>query len=78
MQNEHIKKLFKEKEKEFYSSPSQVSCPGYTTFTKKRVLQGRDFWGKVVYDFYTELQTILTEDIPESYRLCVFSVHKAA
>jgi len=53
MQNEQtFLKIFKERRKEFYSSPSYDSCLEYTIFTKKRMLQGKNIWYKVVYVFY--------------------------
>lgn len=70
-QNEQVFfKIIKRKEESFFIP----SCLVYTTFTKKRVLQGKNAWYRVMFGFFSsekELQIIMTKNIPESDRLYV-------
>lgn len=67
--NKPFRVSLKEKGRQFYWSPSEGSCLGYTIFTQKSVLWRGMFNTEVyiyVFLLYQELPIIMKKDIPEN------------
>lgn len=59
---------------EFYLSPSENSCPGYTTFTKSRELQRKNTYYRVIC-VYSARRVTNHHDEEHSRKLQIYLMH---